>query len=905
MTRRLARAFAIIWTIMPAALAIAQAPDPPLAQLVEQLGVDEYAQREAATRAILARGASITTELERARTETTDPESRRRLNYILDNIVPPQRAVLVLCADDETQLRCGDLITHVNGRRVASVDELRTRMTESRAGYTLRATRGDGPRDVGPVSINQLDELCDYAAPRGETLARAARLYADGLAEQALDALRTIKEPIDPAEFSPLLHARIAYTAGDAETAHALVGGHNDFARSSAGRDEWSGPSLLDLSGPGRAPFHLQWELLSDSDGNAVPGASDPDLRVQRVLVPAGRYADALDAAARLWWNNYRAALTALDSVQAQEVSRVAGNMLAVTAWMFHELDLTSECARLIEPRSTILESAWMRVQTDAWLAFLSGKEQDALDRFYDEARPLLQRPNATADPRRLTRNPQVAAIMAFFLYQLPHDPRVEDMLAVVNEPGHIALSTYAHWMLTGLNPTNEDVVRRHLLLILPNLSDAEAAPFARAAALLEYAQATPDADVFVAARERLSRQSAGTERDDSLALIDALALLSAGRYVEARDLLNAQPPGARPEILLRTAEFLANPPESAAGIASLGARSPPLVVVPFGAGTEEWIALTRDRRLLRFDAANGGLAVLAKPSASWMPLPDCWPWLGREPASGRVWVYDRRRIVELGAQTPLSFNIRAEDIAAFDRLCSAAFSRIAARAKRAPGDAEDGEFLRREIVAHAEYVGDPDLPEIGTIAPIANLPGLVHVAIRGGAQFLIDAKCGIVRDSEYFAEKLGLERPPAFFPMGIGEPGAADVVWLLSDQGLIRFGRDRGECERIALPGDAAYPALIPESAPFERRDARWLYFARLPGEGGQVYRMSIADRRVEPLNIVNDALPPDYYRTMSRSQLRAMLDARFVADGRPAIQPFITDVNEVVARWKTAKQR
>jgi hypothetical protein len=67
--------------------------------------------------------------------------------------------------------------------------------------------------------------------------------------------------------------------------------------------------------------------------------------------------------------------------------------------------------------------------------------------------------------------------------------------------------------------------------------------------------------------------------------------------------------------------------------------------------------------------------------------------------------------------------------------------------------------------------------------------------------------------------------------------------VMLLSDQGLIRFDVAAEKFARIDLPGDAPHAAVIPEWAPYDRRDPRFVYCARLPEEGGAVFRYHTAD--------------------------------------------------------------
>jgi hypothetical protein len=671
---------------------------------------------------------------------------------------------------------------------------------------------------------------------------------------------------------------------------------------------DWSSPSRLDLRGPGKAPFHLEWAVSTAAGADFYETRVDPDLRIQRILVPAQRQADALTLTASYWWERYRERLGSDDSSD-----HVAGNQLAVAAWMLHELDLKSECSRLIEPRSTILRETnrdmrtWMRVDTDAWLALLAGNPQAALDSLYEDALDVLQRPPRPGDRGVLTRNPQVAAQVAFFLYQFPDDPRVEATLQVVSHHGHPALTDYLDWMVYALTERNQKAVRRDLQAVLPCISDAQVLPYARALALLEYVQAKPDQEVLHTARRRVSSSLAGAERDVWRAIIDALLELCADRPEEARRVLLPYRQRSETWVLWETAGFLSDPPPAAANHAALRW---PVLAVPLGLSEEHWLILSRDRRLLHFDVSASVLKALDRPTPTWFPSPLTWPWIGREKASGRAWTYGRRRVIEIGRDTEqagLRVNLNTADIPAFDRCVGPCFSQFAESVAAVTAlSGENSEFLRTEIQSYGEYVADPDLRDVGMIRVLAQAPRVVHVAMRGGPHLLVDTATGRAWTSLWIGEQLELPDPPEFFAQALWEPAAdgSPIVMLMSNRGLIRFEVGTGHVSRIALPGPDPYPPLVPESTPYQRRDPRFVYCARLPEDGGRVYRLTLADESVEEVDMVNEALPECYYDVRLRSEIRAALDRRFAAAGLPDLQAFITDAIDTVARWSREQE-
>jgi len=873
--------------------------------LVHQLADDDYRVREEATRKLIALGPEVARVLRQQFAAATDPEVQLRLRYVLDNIVPPQQAVLVARAAAESGVRPGDLITHVNGRRVRTAAELgqRLRPESTPVGAMLRVTGVGGPREVGPLDAADLPSLLDYVAPRGERVARALRLYADGFAEQAAEVLNAMSEPAPVSELNPLLHARMAYTAGDADAALRLLSGHESSVLPQG--DEWTSPSELETSGPGPAPYHLEWSLFSHSTPPLYQARGDPDLRVQRICVPARRYVDALLRAAELWAGTYRGALGGED-----DTNRIAGNQLAVIGWMLSEIGLRSECCRIIEPRSQILRRApfglrkWVRVETDAWLPFLAGQEKAAIDGFYDDAISVLQRPPEGREQNARIRNPEVAARLAFFLYQVPDDPRVEEALRIVSQPSHPVLLEYIDWMLLALHERNQEIIRRHLQLLLPRVADRDAFVCARAVALLEYVQPRPDVEVIAAARQRVFEAAEGAQRTLWVAAIDALRQLVEGRPQEALEALAPVSEQTDVRALRYTAEFLANPPPAAGNHALL--RDPRLAV-PIGTEGRWWLILSRDARPLLFDAQQSRLTAADKPSPTWFPSPLTWPWIGRE-AAGRVWLYSRRRVSEVAPDAPqrLVVNIRTEDIPAFDRHLADFFTPLAEAVASVPQPGgENGEFLRSEVRAHGEFVDDPDLPDLGVVHVLEQDPRVVHAALRGGPHVLIDVTQQRAWTSLWMQERLGLPRPPVFFAQALWPASTDDgpVVMLTSDQGLIRFAMREERVERLALPGEEPYPPLIPESTPYLRRDPRFLYCARLPEDGGRVYRLRLAEGRVEELAMVNEVLPQEFYRVRLRADIRRELDDRLVQAGLLNLQAFIADAEQVVADWAGAR--
>ncbi len=868
------------------------APAKSLEELFDRLSAADFQVRESATEELITLGESIAAEVRARLDRETDPEARYRIRYVLDNIAPPAQAVLVLRSPPELGLSPGDLVTHANGRRVRKASALDERLRDTSVSIMLRVRGRNGPRDVPvPAGLTSFPTNVDYQAPRGPVIAAALQQFGDGYSEKAYELLRTLPEELPPAELTPAFRAIVAYTAGDRPAALRLLTDGGRLVQPGMAENQWSSPSMLDLSGPGKAPLHLEWELWTQ-EGPTLPGfGSDPDMRVQRVLVPANRSIDALVRSAELWWTAFRA------NLRDREDSTPAGNMLAVVGWMLSDLSLLSECQRIIEPRSEILRRSvsertkWLRVQTDAWTPFLAGDTKSAIDLLFPQASDILA-PGGQPPSVALIRNPQVAATIALFLYQTPGDPRVEELLGIVNQPEQPALMTYARWMAFGIEPENEELVYKHLLEILPNLTAAEAARAARWVALLEYARPTPNRDVLAAARERTVDAPDRRERAYGAALIDALSHLTAGRTRDARAALAdfAGEPGA--SSLLAAADYIDEFKPTPGGTPLAAARL----------GPRGWIIVTRERKLLRVDP-RGAATPLQPPSPEWTLCPLTFPWVSGSP-DGRAWVYDRRRLVEVASSdaAALRLNIEPEQIEDVERFLRPAFGALADAARAAPVEGgEQGEYWAADIKAHAAYVGDPALRDLALVAPLTEDDRIVHVALRGGPQLLIERPTGRSWSSTWMGEKLLLPHPPMFAPQAAWpQDDAPPIVYLMTDLGLARFEPATETITRIALPGDAPYAPLVPESCPYVRRDPRWVYCARIPREGGRVYRLVVQTGRVEPVDMTNEALPPYYYAIQSRASLRQQVDATLQETGMPPLRELIDDAQKTVAEWR-----
>lgn len=874
--------------------------------LVSRLGDDDYVVRERALRELLARGREVVPALRQRLAIERDPEIVRRIELAIDFVEPPTAAALVIRAASGAPLRPGDVITHVGNRRVSSVAELRRRLVELPYGAAARIIGRDGPQEVGPIEASDLTTVVDYKAQHGETIARLVREYDGGYVERAADLLATLPAGLDEAQLSRPLRSMILYCAGRGADGLALLKDSAGGVRPPNGVGNWSSPSVFELLTPRTAPYQLEWELFSTGDPPLYEDRNDPDLRVQRILAPAGRYADAFVRSVELWKQRYRDKLG-----REEDTNRVAGNQLAVCGWMLSELGLMSECCRLIEPRSRILRQSpfgsrkWLRVETDAWLPFLRGDAQAALDLLYDDGLDVLRMPPDPEDNDALVRNPLVAARLGFFVYQVEAAAQqAEEAIKAVSQYGHPFLREYLDWMLFSLTPANAALIRSHAQLVLQQLPAADAALAGWRLLLLEYVQADPDLAVMNAARQRMMEAPVGTPARDCLPLADALIALVEDRPAQAAAALGASVDGLPGANLLRTTVQF----RQTVARGDDARREPPAGVrlaKPVASDGSFWLILSRERVLYRYDAAAGALLRL-DPGPTWYPGPLTWPWLGGEPASGRAWLYDRCRLLEIvGERTVARLNLRPELVGEFDGHASAVYSDLVwpdvPPAAPDVSGAEPAAFLRADLQANREFVADPDLPEVSAVRPVDAHAGVWQVTLRGGRQILIDEAAGRTWSSGDVGASLGLASEPTFVAIvpPLGTSDAARPLLLLSDQGLIRIDAGRQGVERLALPGDAPFPPLVPESAPYDRRDPRYAYFAVHPAQGGAVFRYIVADGRVEALDLRNLALTREYQAGVSRAQVRAELDARLGLLGYDGLSGFLDDTQRVVDEW------
>ncbi len=923
-TRRWIAAALLFATLPPAALLAAsawrQAATAPAAtgetspsEQLAALGSEDFATREAATTALLKLGPPIAAALRERLAVEPDAEIRHRIRFLLDTIVPPDQAVLVLNADPASGLEPGDLIVHVASWRIRNGSELRAVLGEralGQEGVTLRVSGVSGTRDVPLVSRELLHSFCDYAAPNGARVRSILRNYVEGRAEDAAAELHELAADLPQEQFPALARARVLAVAGRASEALQLLAATPDVV---AAPDEntvnrWLSPSPLDLALPGRAPYAISWELWGQRP-RGVQDSSDPDLRTQRVLVPAGRFADALLASAEHWSEQFR---TRLESATDNAQPTTAGNMLAVMAWMLFELGLQSECQRLIEPRSIILRATpqaaqdkWMRVQTDAWLPFFQGDAARAVQVLYEPALNILQAPVRFGPNQLVIRNPAIAAQIAFFTLRAQDAPKSNALVAAVAHRDHPGLASFAAWSALAADAERSDAVCTALDALLPHTDPVDLPQVVRYRALLEYAAPQPRPGVFHSLSDRLAAPLAARDREAAAALLDVLAPLSAGKLDEAARAIPAMQDAPGAAVLQHTIAFLKALPEIAQPPAALDR---PLLCVPIGQDDATWLIVARDTRVYVYERGPNEATALDPPTPGWFPGPRNFPWIGREPASGRVWAYGVRRVIEFGSDaTPdavaLRVNIADGDIAAFDAILGPHFSALAAAVRaREPAapDAEDGEYLRSELRANLEFTTDPDLPELSVLRPAAADARLVHVAFRGGPTLLIDRAAGKLLSSTAIAAALSLPAEPEFYVAAPPADGdSPPMALLLSSQGVLRYRGASGEVDRIALPDAPPHGPIVPESAPYVRRDPRWVYFARGVTEGGKVYRIDLRTNAIEALDMQNISVAAEHYAMRPRSELRRRLDERLEAAGVLPLEALIADATLTVDRW------
>lgn len=864
-----------------------------LTQLLNQLGDASWQVRQRATGRLIGRGPAILPWVERRLEEVTDPEVRQRLEYVRENCRPPEQGAVVLRTIGGTRVTAGDIITAVDGEP----------LTPANAGALLEGGQSLIRARVRGLEGDFVAELAAVGLPThvfgqadvGRHLSAMARELDAGDGPAAYAALQELRD-LGLEQRAPLaLRAVVCYAGGQREEGLTLVNSELRLARPdlSWGYTVWDAPSPLDIGITGTAPYELEWTLWQTRDPAGRGMEGDPDVTVQRVFVRADRYVVALARSVELWATLYPPLNedgTGLAEPLGRSRIMEAGNVLAGVGVHCHALGLYSECERLIEPRSRLLRALisnipkWLRVRTDAWLAFFEGDTLAALESFYPAARTVLAAPLDEDHQAVLTQNPDVASSIAFFLYQFPDDERVRDMRVLMTDElrGAVAgRSAYVRWMSRAVRRENYAAIARDMATF--SLRPAEQFD------PLVIAFAAPQPQRIAA--EWLPGGPAGEQADVPAPLIGlarAFDALTSGRPVAVPaaddEAEAARWLGRLPE----TSAWWLDPPEVARGDAAL---EKPLAVARLGVTGERWLAVSRDHELVLLDLETGERRGLPRPTPSWFPAPTNWPWLGREESTGRVWVYGRRRVMEVNADGSygLRANIDFEMAREFDWVVGPAFSTFAeAVAATSTPAGETGAYWRADLRANVEYTADPNLPEVGWLGPVAHGAGLYHVALRGGPHLLVDTDGGWVLSSQSLAQDGGAERPAAFFPIGVvGYEG--ERVVLASDRGLFVVDVAQRAVRRVALPGDAPYPALVPEDMPLHRHEHGRVYVARLPAEGGRVYRYDAATDEVEAVDLVNIALPPAYYHVMSRAQVRALVNAALLERGLDELEMVI----------------
>lgn len=906
--------------------------DPqPLEVLIDQLDNPRYALRESATREIIRRGAANIDLLEQRLRTTDRAETRRRLRLILEHVAPPKYGVLVLAADEGIDLQPGDLITHADGRTVHNVLEFTELLDVRRDRILVRVASPTGGRELEiPASPERL-AVASYDLPLGNLLREAVQTFAAGRAEQAYDLFTRTPQLAERA--GPAFAARIAYASGAADAALtylASVPAAIETVLLDTSRSVWDAPSRLTLAAPGTAPYELEFELWTQRLPEEVDVYGvDPDPRVQRVFVPARRFDAALVRSAELWQDVFRGALFA--ERMDRDLIRPAGNLLAVISWMCSEQSLLSECIRLVEPRSAMLDGSalgvWVRVQTDSWLALLEGAPRTAVQRFWAPALRILSPPAGRAN-RSVIQNPVVAAQLGLFVHS---DTDVEamaifrDQLTEVDGPARDAALDWTSYAATRENLREVRATTRALVStyesVLPNLALTHAA-------LIEYVSPDPDVasllqHVDATRPERPPADPAWSRprRAPIEGLLPILVHLAANDLDAAARQLADAPPGAGARTLSDTIEFrrtLARVPDAPPHLARA------LVAVAAGK-PGHWFAVGADRSLYRV-TPEGATRFNPRPQRNvadiaWFPTPQSFPWLARDPESGQVWVYDRRRATAVTSSGDVlaAINVPRTAIHLFDALLpffgSALLEALTDESGEKSDDSdsralpEDGSFRRAEIQAFASLVDDPDLPSVGWIDQVPGTEQVVHLALRGGPQFVYDATRDRIWSTRDAARALELTDPPRIVPRLLpGRPDDPRLV-LYSTAGVILLNRDTDRFERLALPTDNPHPPVVPEILPYERSDPRFIYVAEQPGAevgaAGRVFRWVLADRHWEPLPHRVIAYPREFYALQRRSVLRERIETRLRDLGLPELEAMIEDARVVVSDWRAARNR
>lgn len=882
----------------------AQADPNQLSSHVEQLAAEVHHDREAAMVALLSLGPEIRSEIEVALRQADDPEVRRRLRYVLEHVSPPQSGLIVLNTTKASVIRPGDIITHIDGRKVSSETNLNQIGIMQRE-VTLQLWSSSGPRTVRVTDLNHVRSTLNYERATGDQLAGMIRDYAQGFPERAAEQLESNPSLRRSQQLSQEFRIVLDFANGRRNTALQPILDDSNISRTWIRPSEqrqfnrpgtiWDLPAPIDLKSPIETPFQLEWELWQNAGPQASVFRSDPDVRVQRVLVPANRHLDALVSCAAIWWNNYQG--RDLFTIPQSESINKAGNMLAVVSWMAWELDLLSECSRLIEPRSRVLRrlvratngppiKKWLRVHTDAWLPYLQGDPKAALDMYYDEALRILEHPLQPNNPAVLTQNPAVAGVMAYFLYQFPTDERVQPTLKIVNHPHQSARLDYAWWMCLALRAGNYETIRTHLGQLTPNLPTQSVPRFARGMALLEYIADNPTPETFATASELVTQHAPIESRAALRAEVQTLRHLSADDLEAAAESIKAAADSTGGPVLKETIafrEWLGNAP-----LNTLSDR-PPRLAVPADPNRDTWLIVTENRQMMRYDRVQDQLQPLTDVPGNWFPGVLTWPWIGFEESTGRTWAYAPRAVYELGnSDRPVRVSLETDQIAEFDRAVRPIFSTFAkALASGRVLDTRDGEYLIEDVSTQIAPIASPAWPEISELRVLPEDKRLTHLATRNGVHCLINKESATAWTNLDITESLRLEYLEWLMPVAARDANTP-IAYLMTNVGLIELDTAKNTLARRTLPDLPEDTGVVAEYLPYERHDPRYVYFALGPENGGDLYRLNRESDEITKLQTQNFGYSRSFYRQRSRAWIRDEIDRRLEERGVPNLAEF-----------------
>ena len=169
------------------------------------MGANSYESREQAMAAIVELGRSTAAALEQRLAVESDPEIRHRLRYVLAAILPPDQAVLIIRAWADCGLKPGDVLTHIDHRRIRRPSDL-ARLAGNRArGRRLRIRGPDRPRYLNEFQLGAVLDGCGERGPAGgERVHRGPEQVMKGAAQQSAlvaggkQGLRTalVKRPV-------------------------------------------------------------------------------------------------------------------------------------------------------------------------------------------------------------------------------------------------------------------------------------------------------------------------------------------------------------------------------------------------------------------------------------------------------------------------------------------------------------------------------------------------------------------------------------------------------------------------------------------------------------------------------------------------------------------------------------